>query len=124
MGSDTIWRRTSMPNGVRPHFRPLSAPDSQPERSLTPFGRRALEDPEVRDRVQVVLAGVVDDPVERTVRLNPQTLVDLPECQIVTAAGLVAAGVRQPRLDADALHQRRRLPGRRRPGCGHWRSLR
>src|SRR5919202_668126 len=67
--------------------------------------------------VQVVLAGVVDDPVERAVGLDPEQLVDLAERQVVASAWLIAAWIGEPRAQADALDECRRLPARGHDGC-------
>src|SRR5436189_5976729 len=82
----------------------------------------------MRHRIEKILARVVHDAVERAFPLDALHLVDLPEGEVVTAAGLIAAGKGEPRTRADALDQRRWLPGDRRhldstvagcAECGH-----
>src|SRR5919112_2653489 len=65
---------------------------------------------EVRRGIKEVVAGVVEDAVEGTVGLDAQHLIDASEREVMTATGLVASGIHEPWLHADALNERRRLP--------------
>src|SRR5437773_1486509 len=61
---------------------------------------------EMRERVQIVLSRIVDDSKKGASTLDTHGLVDLAECEVVATARLVIARDDQPRLHADALHQR------------------
>ena len=75
-------------------------------------GREATDSDflKVRRRVQKVIARIIEDPVERPLGLHTEHLVDPAECEVVTPPGLVATWIREPRLQADALYECRRLP--------------
>src|SRR5687768_12988647 len=69
--------------------------------------------PEVRRGIQEVVAGVIEDPVERAIGFDAEHLVDAAEREVVAAAGLVTSRVDEPWLHADALYECRWLPGGR-----------
>src|SRR6185503_17714623 len=66
---------------------------------------------EVRDRVQEILARIVDDPVERPAPFDAKHLVDAAQREVMGAPVLVAARILQPGADADALNERGGLIG-------------
>src|SRR6185503_7952144 len=68
----------------------------------------------MRHRVEIILARVIDDPVERPAALDPERFVDLTEREIMAAAGLVASWIDEPGFRAHAFQQSCRLPGSRR----------
>src|SRR5215204_2423986 len=65
---------------------------------------------EVRGRVEEIVSGVIEDPVERALGLDAEHLVDAAQREVMAAAGLVTSGVHEPWLRADALYECRRLP--------------
>ena len=68
---------------------------------------------EVRRRIQVVSARVVDQSQERSLGFDLDHLVDLAQSKVMTTAGLVTSRICQPWLHADALHESGRLPSGR-----------
>src|SRR5215218_1031105 len=70
---------------------------------------------EVRGGVEEIVSRIVEDPVERTIGLDAEHLVDAAECEIMAAAGLVTPRVDEPWSHTDALYECRRLPRGR-----HW----